>query len=54
MVYDDDKFQISLDCQHFKPDELDVKVDGTTIVIIAKQEVKDVQINRVHCGSLEH
>lgn len=41
VVYDDDKFQISLDCQHFKPEELDVKVDGTTIIIIAKQEVKE-------------
>ena len=40
VVYDDEKFQITLDCQHFKPEELDVKVDGTTIVIIAKQEVK--------------
>ena len=39
--YDDDKFQISLDCQHFKPEELDVKVDGTTIIITAKQEVKE-------------
>jgi len=41
VVYDDDKFQITLDCQHFKPEELDVKVDGTTIIIIAKQEVKE-------------
>merc|ERR1711971_400727 len=41
VVYGDDKFQISLDCQHFKPEELDVKVDGTTIIIIAKQEVKE-------------
>jgi len=41
VVYDDEKFQITLDCQHFKPEELDVKVDGTTIVIIAKQEVKE-------------
>ena len=48
MVYDDDKFQISLDCQHFKPEELDVKVDGTTIIIIAKQEVKCFQIIRDH------
>ena len=48
MVYDDDKFQISLDCQHFKPEELDVKVDGTTIIIIAKQEVRNCQIFRDH------
>ena len=41
MTYDDDKFLVSLDCKHFKPEELDVKVDGTTIVIVAKQEVKE-------------
>jgi len=41
VVYDDEKFQITLDTQHFKPEELDVKVDGTTIIIIAKQEVKE-------------
>lgn len=41
VTYDDDKFQISLDCKHFKPEELDVKVDGTTIIITAKQEVKE-------------
>ena len=41
VTYDEDKFQISLDCQHFKPEELDVKVDGTTIIITAKQEVKE-------------
>ena len=40
--YDDDKFQISLDCQKYKPDELDVKVEGSTIVITAKQEIKEV------------
>jgi len=41
VTYDDDKFLVSLDCKHFKPEELDVKVDGTTIVIVAKQEVKE-------------
>lgn len=41
VTYDDDKFQISLDCNHFKPEELDVKVDGHTIVITAKQEIKE-------------
>ena len=41
MTYDDDKFLVQLDCKHFKPEELDVKVDGTTIVIVAKQEVKE-------------
>ena len=38
--YDDDKFQISLDCKHYKPEELDVKVDGHTIIITATQQVK--------------
>ena len=39
--YDEDKFQISLDCQHYRPEELDVKVEGNTIIITAKQEVKE-------------
>jgi HSP20 family molecular chaperone IbpA len=39
--YDEDKFQISLDCQQYKPDELDVKVEGNSIIITAKQEVKE-------------
>lgn len=39
--YDDDKFQISLDCKHYKPEELDVKVDGHTIIITATQQVKE-------------
>merc|ERR1711963_751259 len=41
VTYDDAKFLVQLDCKHFKPEELDVKVDGTTIVIVAKQEVKE-------------
>merc|ERR1711881_329817 len=41
VTYDEDKFQVSLDCQHFKPEEIDVKVDGTTIIITAKQEIKE-------------
>merc|ERR1712172_37201 len=36
--YDDDKFQISLDAKNYNPEELDVKVEGSTIVITAKQE----------------
>jgi len=39
--YDDDRFQISLDCKKYKPEELDVKVEGNTIVITAKQEIKE-------------
>ena len=37
MKYDEDKFQITLDCQHYRPEELDVKVEGNTIIITAKQ-----------------
>ncbi len=36
VTYDENKFQISLDCAHFKPEELDVKVDGNTIIIQAQ------------------
>jgi HSP20 family molecular chaperone IbpA len=39
--YDEDKFQISLDCQNYKPEELDVKVEGSSIIIQAKQEQKE-------------
>lgn len=39
--YDDDKFQISLDAQQYKPDELDVKVEGNNIIITAKQAVQE-------------
>ena len=35
--YDEDKFQITLDCAHYRPEELDVKVEGNTIIITAKQ-----------------
>lgn len=39
--YDDDKFQISLDAQQYKPEELDVKVEGNNIIITAKQAVQE-------------
>ncbi len=38
--YDEDKFQIALDCQKYRPEELDVKVEGNTIIITAKQVQK--------------
>ena len=41
VYYDEDKFQISLDCNKYKPEELDVKVEGNTIIITAKQEIKE-------------
>ena len=40
--YDDDKVCISIDCQKYKPEELDVKVEGNTIIITAKQEIKEI------------
>jgi len=40
--YDEDKVNISIDCQKYKPEELDVKVEGNTIIITAKQEIKEV------------
>ena len=40
--YDDDKVCISIDCQNYKPEELDVKVEGNTIIITAKQEIKEI------------
>jgi HSP20 family molecular chaperone IbpA len=39
VYYDDDKFQISIDCSKYKPEELDVKIEGNNIIITAKQEV---------------
>merc|ERR1712038_460207 len=44
--YDDDKFQISLDAKNYNPEELDVKVEGSTIVITAKQEVQEAEGTR--------
>jgi len=39
--YDEDKFQISLDATNYKPDELDVKVEGNNIIIVAKQTIQE-------------
>lgn len=39
--YDDDKFQISLDVTSYKPEDLDVKVEGNSIIITAKQEIQE-------------
>merc|ERR1711936_925537 len=40
--YDDDKFQISLDVTSYRPEDLDVKVEGNSIIITAKQEIQEV------------
>merc|ERR1711942_310805 len=39
--YDDDKFQISLDVTSYRPEDLDVKVEGNSIIITAKQEIQE-------------
>merc|ERR1712106_191929 len=39
--YDDDKFQISLDVTCYSPEDLDVKVEGNSIIITAKQEIQE-------------
>jgi len=39
--YDEDKVQISMDARQYKPDELDVKVEGNNIIISAKQAIKE-------------
>jgi len=39
--YDDDKFQISLDAKEYKPEDLDVRVEGNTIIMTAKQELQE-------------
>merc|ERR1711892_1176742 len=39
--YDDDKFKISLDVKDYSPEDLDVKVEGNSIIITAKQEIQE-------------
>merc|ERR1711892_1605707 len=39
--YDDDKFQISLDVTCYSPEDLDVKEEGNSIIITAKQEIQE-------------
>merc|ERR1712038_810046 len=41
VTYDDDKFEISLDAKDYKPEDLDVRVEGNSIVITAKQEIPE-------------
>merc|ERR1712241_470500 len=41
VTYDDDKSQISLDAKDYKPENLDVRVEGNSIVITAKQELTE-------------
>lgn len=44
--YDDDKFQISLDVTSYRPEDLDVKVEGNSIIITAKQEIQEASGTR--------
>merc|ERR1712106_386536 len=41
LTYDDEKFQIKLNVKDYKPDTLDVKVEGNYLVISAKEEIKE-------------
>lgn len=40
MINDKDKFAVSLDVSHFRPDEMTVKVDGRLLTVEASQEEK--------------
>jgi len=39
--YDDDKFEIALDAKDYSPEDMDVKVEGNSIILTAKQEVQE-------------
>jgi len=39
--YDDDKFEIALDAKEYSPEDMDVKVEGNTIILTAKQEIQE-------------
>eukprot|EP00092_Neocalanus_flemingeri_P011812 GFUD01012741.1.p1 GENE.GFUD01012741.1~~GFUD01012741.1.p1 ORF type:complete len:448 (-),score=148.25 GFUD01012741.1:190-1488(-) len=39
--YEKDKIEISLDAQEYNPEDLDVKVEGNSIIITAKQEIQE-------------
>merc|ERR1712106_1187880 len=41
LTYDDEKFQIKMNVKDYKPDTLDVKVEGNYLVISAKEEIKE-------------
>lgn len=41
VVNDKTKFEIKLDCRHFKPEELTVKTVGNSLVIHGKHEERD-------------
>eukprot|EP00092_Neocalanus_flemingeri_P085137 GFUD01107087.1.p1 GENE.GFUD01107087.1~~GFUD01107087.1.p1 ORF type:complete len:431 (+),score=128.22 GFUD01107087.1:226-1518(+) len=39
--YDDTQFQISLDVKSYSPEDLDVQVEGDSIILTAKQKIKE-------------
>ena len=41
MVYDDERLTIEIDVQAYKPEDLDVKIDGEELCVTASQDVKD-------------
>merc|ERR1712165_300170 len=38
--YDETKFQVEFDVKDYKPEELSIKTEGTTLVVLAKHETK--------------
>ena len=38
--YDENKFQVEFDVKDYKPEELSIKTEGTTLVVLAKHEDK--------------
>merc|ERR1712038_497115 len=38
--YDESKFQVEFDVKDYKPEELSIKTEGTTLVVLAKHEDK--------------
>ena len=41
MVYDDERLTIEIDVRDYKPEDLDVKIDGNELCVTASQDVKD-------------
>merc|ERR1712106_21241 len=41
MKYEKDKIEISLDVKDYNPEDLDVKVEGNSLIITAKQEIQE-------------
>jgi len=41
MKYEKDKIEISIDTREYNPEDLDVKVEGNSIIITAKQEIQE-------------